>query len=80
MKNLQVGEFKAKFSEVLEDVKNGESIEIVYGKSKRPVARIVPVPGSKKKKERKFGVLEGKVKYVIADDFKMTEEELLGLK
>ena len=80
MKSLPVGEFKAQFSEVLEQVKQGETIEIVYGKKKTPVAHIVPINGSKPKKKRKFGILEGKVKYVFADDFKMTEDELLGLK
>lgn len=80
MKSLPVGEFKAQFSDVLEMVKRGETIEVVYGKKKTPVARLVPVNGSKRKKKRKFGILEGKVKYVFADDFKMTEDELLGLK
>jgi antitoxin (DNA-binding transcriptional repressor) of toxin-antitoxin stability system len=34
MKRLPVGELKAHFSEVLEDVQNGETIEVVYGKAK----------------------------------------------
>lgn len=80
MKSLPVGELKAHFSEVLEEVQEGESFEILYGKKKKPVARIVPIKKPKKKKERKFGILEGKVKFVFADDFKMTEDELLGLK
>lgn len=79
MKSLPVGELKAHFSEVLEDVQNGETIEIVYGKKKTPVARIVPVK-SKAKTPRKLGAWEGKVKYVFADDFKMTDEELINLK
>lgn len=79
MKSLPVGELKAHFSEVLEDVQNGETIEIVYGKKKTPVARIVPIIASKKKGKRKLGILEGKVKYVFADDFKMTEEEFINL-
>lgn len=79
MKSLPVGEFKAQFSEVLEQVKQGETIEIVYGKKKTPVARIVPVNGSQSRKKRKLGILEGKVRYVFADDFKMTEEELINL-
>jgi antitoxin (DNA-binding transcriptional repressor) of toxin-antitoxin stability system len=75
MKSLPVGEFKAQFS--LEMVKQGETIEIVYGKKKTPVARIVLINGSKPKKKRKLGILEGKVKYIFADGFKMTEEELM---
>ncbi len=80
MKSLPVGEFKAQFSEVLEKVQQGETIEIVYGKKKTPVARIVPINGSKQKKKRKLGILDGKVKYIFADDFKMTEEEFINLK
>jgi prevent-host-death family protein len=80
MKSLPVGELKAHFSEVLEEVQQGESFEIVYGKQKKPVARIVPIKADKKKKKRKLGIWEGKVKFVFADDFKMTEEEFLNLK
>lgn len=82
MKSLPVGELKANFSEVLEDVQNGETIEIVYGKKKKPVARIVPIngPKSKKKKKRQLGILDGKMKIVFADDFKMTEEEFINLR
>ena len=83
MKSLPVGELKAQFSEVLEKVQQGETIEIVYGKKRKPVARLVPISDSKskpKKMKRKLGILDGKVKYVFADDFKMTEEELINLK
>lgn len=80
MKSLPVGELKANFSEVLEEVQNGETIEIVYGKKKKPVARIVPIVNTAKEKKRKFGILEGKASVVFADDFKMTDEELINLK
>ncbi len=80
MKSLPVGEFKAQFSEVLEQVQLGETIEIVFGKKKTPVARIVPINGSKPKKKRKLGILEGKVKFKFAKNFKMTDEELLDLR
>ena len=80
MKSLPVGELKAQFSEVLEKVQQGESFEILYGKKKTPVARIVPINGSKSKKKRKLGILDGKVKFVFADNFKMTDEELLDLR
>jgi antitoxin (DNA-binding transcriptional repressor) of toxin-antitoxin stability system len=79
MKNLQVGEFKANFSEVLEKVKQGESFGIVYGKNKKLVAEINPPKKKHNNKKRKLGLLEGKVKYVFADNFKMTEEEFVNL-
>lgn len=80
MKSLPVGEFKAQFSEVLEKVQQGESFGILYGKNKKLVAQIGPPEKQKKKVKRKFGILDGKVKFVFADDFKMTEEEFINLK
>ena len=79
MKTLPVGELKAQFSEVLEKVKSGESFGILYGKKKKPIAMIVPYKDSVEKKERKIGLLEGKVNIQFSDDFRMSEEELLGL-
>ena len=80
MKTLPVGKLKAQFSEVLEKVQLGESFGILYGKKKKPIAMIVPFVETKSKKERKIGLLEGKVKIRFSEEFKMTEEELLGLK
>lgn len=80
MKTLPVGELKAQFSHVLELVEKGESFGILYGKKKKPIAMIVPYSEKKAKKERKLGLLEGKVEIVFADDFSMTEEELAGMR
>jgi len=80
MKTLPVGELKAQFSEVFEKVKQGETFGILYGKKKRPVAMIVPYVETDKKAERKIGILDGKTHIRFAEDFKMTEEEFLGLK
>ena len=79
MKTLPVGELKAQFSEVLEKVKMGESFGILYGKKKKPVAMIVPFNDHEEKSERKIGILDGKVNIQFSDDFKITEEEFLGL-
>ena len=81
MKCLNVGEFKAQFSEVLELIQQGESVGVLYGKNKKPVAKLVPMNSakSKKKGKRKLGLLEGKMKVVFAPDFKMTEEEFINL-
>ena len=80
MKSLSVGEFKAQFAEVLEMVQQGESVGVLYGKSRKPVAKLVPMSSSKSKKKRKIGILDGKVNIRFAKNFKMTEEEFLGLK
>jgi len=75
---MSVGEFKAKFSEVLKKVLAGEEIAISYGKSKEIVARLVPKTSAKKLR-RKIGIFEGKGRVFFGKDFKMTEEEFLGL-
>ena len=80
MKSLPVGEFKTHLSEVLEMVQQGESFGITYGKSKKLVAEINPPKKQEKKKKRKIGIMDGKMKIVFADNFKMTDEELLDLR
>lgn len=77
MKAYAVGEFKNNFSDILERVKRGEEIEILYGRSKKPIARIIPIPQSPKK--RTVGFLEGQVTVWMSDDFEMTAEELLAI-
>lgn len=79
MKTLPVGELKAQFSDVLEHVRKGESFGILYGKKKKPVAMIVPYKEDQDKRERKIGILDGKIKIDFAEDFEITEEELLGM-
>ena len=74
---MSVGEFKTNFSQVLKRVQAGEEIGIAYGKSKEIVARLVP-KASVKKRKRKIGILNGKVKVKFSPDFKMTEQEFLG--
>jgi len=76
VKTMTVAEFKTRFSEVLEAVKQGESIAVTYGRSKRTVAIIGP-PVRKRKKGRSLGMLKGKVSFEIPPDFEMSESELL---
>lgn len=78
MHQLTVGQFKAKFSEVLEKVLKGESISITYGKSKKKVATLIPYKKFIKGNKVKLGSLEGKATFKIHSDFKMTDEEFLN--
>lgn len=77
MKTYAVGEFKGHFSEIIERVRAGEEIIISYGKKKENVAVLIPYAAYKTKKIQ-LGLLQDKT-FKIHDDFKMTEEELLGL-
>jgi hypothetical protein len=77
MKTMTVGEFKTHFSEVLEHIKGGEKIAVTFGKKKEVVGYFLPeLPGQAK---RNLGILEGKANAIFRDDFKMTDDEFLGL-
>jgi antitoxin (DNA-binding transcriptional repressor) of toxin-antitoxin stability system len=78
MEAINVGELKANFSEILKKVQAGEEIAILYGKRKKVVAKLVPEIPSKKSR-RKIGILDKKGNVEFNPDFKMTEEELLGI-
>jgi len=75
---MSVGDFKAHFSDVLKMVMAGEEIAIQYGRKKEIVAMMIPKT-SEPKPLRKLGILEGKGSIEFATDFKITEEEFLGL-
>ena len=78
MKAMAVGELKAHFSEILEEVRQGKKVGILYGRAKKPVAMIIPY-NEGQKAERKIGILDGKVTMDFKDDFEMTTEELCNL-
>lgn len=78
MRTLTIGELKAQFSQIIKDVQAGEEIAVAYGRRKEVVAYLVPKP-DRKPLPRKLGILRGKGKVTFAKDFKMTEEEFLGL-
>ena len=79
MQNVTIGEFKSRFSHLLNLVRQGEEIVISYGKKKEKVAIVIPFRGESDKKEsRHIGILKGKGTYKIKDNFKMTEEEFLA--
>lgn len=78
MDGMTVGELKANFSEVLEQVQQGKEFQILYGRAKKPVARIKPI--KEELPPRKIGIMDGKASFTMSDDFKFkSEEEFLGL-
>ncbi|MFA5519774.1 MAG: type II toxin-antitoxin system prevent-host-death family antitoxin, partial [Spirochaetota bacterium] len=60
MKILQVGEFKSRFSEVIENIRKGEEVTISFGKKKEKIAVLIPYSKYMKKANRKIGLLENK--------------------
>jgi len=78
MKTSTVGNLKTHFSEVLNDVQNGEEYTIEFGKQHNKVAVIIPYSKYVKKNKRKIGILENKGKIIIKNNFKMTDDEFLN--
>lgn len=78
MQTLTIGELKARFSEVLEKVKNGQEIVISHGKKREKIAVIVPYSSYAFTQERSLGLLKDRAGCVIHDDFEMSEKEMLA--
>ena len=78
MKTMAVGELKAHFSDVLEEVKHGHPVAIGYGKRKTKVAVIVPYEEYQATATRRLGVMEHRATYSVSTDFKISDEELLS--
>ncbi len=76
MRTMQVGELKAHFSEVVEQVKRGEEVVISYGKKKENVAVLIPYSAYKQRNKIKLGTLKGVASVQFRDDYEMTDEEL----
>lgn len=76
MYELTVGQFKSKFSQVLEKVLQGQTVGITYGKNKKKVAALIPYKNLNVKKF-KLGLLKNKASIKIKSGFKMTDEEFL---
>jgi antitoxin (DNA-binding transcriptional repressor) of toxin-antitoxin stability system len=74
MSSYPVGELKSNFSSIIRRVQAGEEIEILYGKRKEAVAKIIPI--SKTPVKRTLGILEKKAKFIIGGEWEMTAEEL----
>ena len=78
MKTMTVGELKAQFSEVLgQMVKSGEPVAISFGKKKEKIAAIIPYSQRKPQIDRELGLMKGRARCVIHDDFALGDEELL---
>lgn len=78
MQTIQVGEFKARFSEMIDSVRAGETIVVAYGRNQEKVAALIPYDQLSASQPRQLGVLAGKATVAFSEDFAMTDEELLG--
>ena len=76
VKRMQVGELKARFSEVIEEVRAGEEIVVSYGRKREDVAVLIPYRDYSRRNQIKLGTLEGTATARFGKDFEMTPEEL----
>ena len=78
MMQMTVADFKSRFSDVIAMVSRGESVTILYGRSKRPIAVMsacnAGMPG-----KRQIGSYDGIATFSEVDGGKITEEEFLGI-
>ncbi len=77
MQTVTVGNFKASFSQILDQIRGGESITIAYGRRKQAVAVMVPYQQYMQAK-RKLGMLQAYGSVEIGKEFKMTDQDLIG--
>ena len=76
MKTILATQITSNFAKIAANLQKGKQFGIIYGKTKKPVAMLVPF----EEKKRKIGILDGKAKIEFASDFEFTTEELLELK
>ena len=79
MKSLTQNEVKNNIFDILNIVQTGEDILIQNDKNKKNIAVIISYQKYKKRNYRPLGILKGKAKYKLKDDFNITDEELLTL-
>ena len=75
MKTILATQITSNFAKIAANLQKGKRFSVVYGKTKKPVAMLVPF-----EEKRKIGILDGKAKIEFASDFELTTEGLLELK
>lgn len=78
MTTITVGDLKARFSDILKKVQQGESIAIAFGRKKEVLAYLVPKKSLDQLSPRPIGLLADTAGFSLRDDFKITEEDLLA--
>jgi antitoxin (DNA-binding transcriptional repressor) of toxin-antitoxin stability system len=75
MQELTVAEIRKNFSAILKEVEAGSEIGVLYGRNRKPVAKIVPYQADG---QIKLGMLEGKGNIKFVGDGKISIEEFIG--
>jgi antitoxin (DNA-binding transcriptional repressor) of toxin-antitoxin stability system len=77
MKTMTVGEFKSRFSEALEAVREGETIIASYGRTHKKVAAMVPYSELKTAKKRPLVLLKSKARVKFGREFAIDDKQFL---
>lgn len=78
MKHVSVGDFKARFSDILREVQDGEEVAIQFGRRKETVAVLVSPERLQRGQRRQLGIMEGKASFRVKGEWKMTDEQLIA--
>lgn len=73
---MHIGEFKARFSEVVEMIKNGVTIKVIKGKSGELVGYFGKDITPKKSLKRKLGFFNKQGVTIKKEDLQWSDEEL----
>ncbi len=76
---MHIGEFKARFSEVVELIKNGVTIKVIKGKSGELIGYFGKEVAPKKPLNRKLGFFSNQGVSIQKEDFDWSDEELAEL-
>lgn len=80
MKTMSVADFKAQFSSVVSDLREGREIMITYGRNKVPLATIIP---QSKLAKNNYSITVGDLKSegwsYSMNGFELSDKDLLGL-
>jgi antitoxin (DNA-binding transcriptional repressor) of toxin-antitoxin stability system len=77
MMQMTVGGFKTRFSQVITSVMEDEDVEILYGRAKKPVAKVSKLSNSNQK--RQIVTYDNIAAFSEVGDSKITLEEFLGI-
>ena len=77
MKTIRFTDMKADFTSILREVENRNEFAISDGNKNQTIAVIISYEKWKKNKKRQLGTLEGKMSVEFAENFAITDEELI---
>jgi prevent-host-death family protein len=78
MTTLPIAEAKARFSAVVRRVEDGDEVVVTRGPKEVPVAVIVPIAAWRQAKGRRLGLLADWGEFRFADDWAISDSELIG--